>query len=63
MSEGRSAAVGFWATVRLLLLTARKRAAGRRAHQMALWQHRTGRKGWSIYQTPWGLSSASSSPF
>src|SRR5882672_6118996 len=55
MSGGRSAPLQFWTTLRLLLLTARKRAVGRRAHQMKLWQQRTGRKGWSIYQTPWGL--------
>ncbi len=55
MSEGEAAPLGFWATVGLLLSNARKRAAGRRAYQMKLWRHRTGRKGWSIYQTPWGL--------
>jgi len=55
MSGGRPAPAGFWTTLRLLLLTARKRAVGRRLHQMKLWRARSGRKGWSMYETPWGL--------
>src|SRR5690242_10684934 len=55
MSGARSAPWRFLTTVWLLLLTARKRAVGRRAYQFKLWQRRSGHKGWSVYQTPWGL--------
>ena len=55
MSGARSAPPKFWTTVRLLLLTARRRAVGRRAYQMKLWRQRSGRKAWSIYQGRWGL--------